>query len=149
MNSIHYDYKGSKKINVYKKRIIEKYLSELSWEEIYSGVKPSGSNPHLTHRLRGKEHLPDTLFFQFEFSAAAEKLIEFCMEAEKSALYERAVLLLFDLFDLRRDAFDRFHNEDTYLSQMNDTADYKAVILDYVTGGRCWTSAPAAGCCSI
>ncbi|MEK5467872.1 class I SAM-dependent methyltransferase [Paenibacillus sp. FSL R7-0210] len=145
MNSIHYDYKGSKKINVYKKRIIEKYLSELGWEEIYSGVKPSGSNPHLTHRLRGKEHLPDTLFFQFEFSAAAEKLIEFCMEAEKSALYERAVLLLFDLFDLRRDAFDRFHNEDTYLSQMNDTADYKAVILDYVTGGKVLDIGPGGG----
>lgn len=145
MNSIHYDYKGSKKINVYKKRIIEKYLSELSWEEIYSGVKPSGSNPHLTHRLRGKEHLPDTLFFQFEFSAAAEKLIEFCTEAEKSALYERAVLLLFDLFDLRRDAFDRFHNEDTYLSQMNDTADYKAVILDYVTGRKVLDIGPGGG----
>ena len=145
MNSIHYDYKGSKKINVYKKRIIEKYLSELSWEKIYSGAKPSGSNPHLTHRLLGKEHLPDTLFFQFEFSAAAEKLIEFCMEAEKSALYERAVLLLFDLFDLRRDAFDRFHNEDTYLSQMNDTADYKAVILDYVTGQKVLDIGPGGG----
>lgn len=145
MNSIHYDYKGSKKINVYKKRIIEKYLSELDWEEIRSGVKPSGSNPHLAHRLVRKEHLPDTLFFQFEFSPAAEKLIEFCMEAEKSALYERAVLLLFDLFGLRRDAFDRFHNEDTYLSQMNDTADYKAVILDYVTGRKVLDIGPGGG----
>lgn len=145
MNSIYYDYKGSKKINVYKKRIIEKYLAELSWEEIYSGKTPSGSNPHLVHRLLRKEHLPDTLFFQFEFSPAAEKLIEFCMEAEKSALYERAVLLLFDLFGLRRDAFDRFHNEDTYLSQMNDTADYKAVILDYVTGRKVLDIGPGGG----
>lgn len=40
MNSIYYDYKGSKKINVYKKRIIEKYLSELDWTEIYSGSSP-------------------------------------------------------------------------------------------------------------
>lgn len=144
MNSIYYDYKGSKKINVYKKRIIEKYLSELDWTEIYSGEKPSG-NPHLLHRLLRKEHLPDTLFFNFEFSPAAEKLIEFCIEAEKSALYERAVLLLFDLFDLRRDAFDRFHNEDTYLSQMNDTADYKAVILDYVTGRKVLDIGPGGG----
>lgn len=144
MNSIYYDYKGSKKINVYKKRIIEKYLSELDWTEIYSGEQPSG-NPHLLHRLLRKEHLPDTLFFNFEFSPAAEKLIEFCIEAEKSALYERAVLLLFDLFDLRRDAFDRFHNEDTYLSQMNDTADYKAVILDYVTGRKVLDIGPGGG----
>lgn len=145
MNSIYYDYKGSKKINVYKKRIIEKYLSELSWEEIHNGAEASGSNPHLAHRLLRKEHLPDTLFFQFEFSPAAEKLIEFCMEAEKSALYERAVLLLFDLFGLRRDAFDRFHNEDAYLSQMNDTADYKAVILDYVTGRKVLDIGPGGG----
>lgn len=144
MNSIYYDYKGSKKINVYKKRIIEKYLSELDWTEIYSGEQPS-VNPHLLHRPLRKEHLPDTLFFHFEFSPAAEKLIEFCTEAEKSALYERAVLLLFDLFDLRRDAFDRFHNEDTYLSQMNDTADYKAVILDYVTGRKVLDIGPGGG----
>lgn len=144
MNSIYYDYKGSKKINVYKKRIIEKYLSGLDWEGIVNGSTPPG-NPHLIHLLRREEHLPDTLFFSFEFSPAAEKLIEFCMEAEKSALYERAVLLLFDLFGLRRDAFDRFHNEDTYLSQMNDTADYKAVILDYVTGRKVLDIGPDGG----
>lgn len=144
MNSIYYDYKGAKKINVYKKRIIEKYLSERTWAEIISGTEPPG-NPHLVHRLRRQQQLPDTLFFDFEFSPAAEKLIEFCMEAEKSALYERAVLLLFDLFDLRRDAFDRFHNEDTYLSQMNDTADYKAVILEYVTGHKVLDIGPGGG----
>ncbi|WP_379163635.1 class I SAM-dependent methyltransferase [Paenibacillus sp. sgz5001063] len=144
MNSIYYDYKGAKKINVYKKRIIEKYLSGLSWEDILDGSTPAG-NPHLIHRLRREEHLPDTLFFHFEFSPAAEKLIEFCMEAEKSALYERAVLLLFDLFELRRDAFDRFHNEDTYLSQMNETADYKAVILEYVTGQKVLDIGPGGG----
>lgn len=105
----------------------------------------SSGNPHLAHRLRRQAHLPDTVFFDFEFSPAAEKLIEFCMEAEKSALYERAVLLLFDLFDLRRDAFDRFHNEDSYLSQMNDTGDYKAVILEYVTGSKVLDIGPGGG----
>lgn len=144
MNSIYYDYKGAKKINVYKKRIIEKYLSGLTWENILNGAEPPG-NPHLVHRLRLEEHLPDTLFVVFEFSPAAEKLIEFCMEAEKSALYERAVLLLFDLFELRRDAFDRFHNEDTYLSQMNETADYKSVILEYVTGRKVLDIGPGGG----
>lgn len=144
MNSIYYDYKGAKKINVYKKRIIEKYLSELSWADIAAGSVSSG-NPHLVHRLRRRGHLPDTVFFDFEFSPAAEKLIEFCMEAEKSALYERAVLLLFDLFELRRDAFDRFHNEDSYLSQMNGTADYKAVILEYVTGSKVLDIGPGGG----
>lgn len=145
MNSIYYDYKGAKKINVYKKRIIEQYLSELTWEEIiFKEVKDHG-NPHLAHHLHRKTSLPDTVFFQFRFSPAAEKLIEFCIEAEKSALYERAVLLLFDLFGLRRDAFDRFHNEDSYLSQMNNSADYKAVILEYVTGNKVLDIGPGGG----
>jgi SAM-dependent methyltransferase len=144
MNSIYYDYKGVKKINVYKKRIIEKYLSELTWENIEKGTLPD-ENPHLILRPYAKEHLPDTVFFQFQFSAAAEKLIEFCMEAEKSPLYERAVLLLFDLFELRRDAFDRFHNEDTYLSQMNNTVDYKAVILEHVIGKKVLDIGPGGG----
>ncbi|CAM4427264.1 class I SAM-dependent methyltransferase [Paenibacillus typhae] len=144
MNSIYYDYKGTKKINVYKKRIIEKYLSGLSWRDIAEGTLVPG-NPHLVHRLRRQGHLPDTVFFDFEFSPAAEKLIEFCMEAEKSVLYERAVLMLFDLFELRRDAFDRFHNEDSYLSQMNDTADYKSVILDYITGTTVLDIGPGGG----
>lgn len=144
MQSIYYDYKGVKKVNVYKKRIIEKYLSELTWEDIEQGTLPA-ENPHLILRQYAKEHLPDTVFLQFQFSAAAEKLIEFCIEAEKSPLYERAVLLLFDLFGLRRDAFDRFHNEDSYLSQMNDTADYKAVILEHVTGTKVLDIGPGGG----
>ncbi|WP_239004495.1 methyltransferase [Paenibacillus tepidiphilus] len=236
MNSIYYDYRGVKKINVYKKRIIEKYLSELSWEELgrsrrdsqgslaepelpgagevqelqaaqhrqgaldvqevqgVQGVQDgqivqemhvqaaqhrqgahnvhevqaaqrgqgayevqemqaaqhrhtmqAAPNPHLTHRLQRQPELPDTLFFDFVFSPAAEKLIEFCIEAEKSPLYERAVLMLFDLFGLRRDAFDRFHNEETYLSQMNGTADYKAVILEHIAGTKVLDIGPGGG----
>jgi SAM-dependent methyltransferase len=144
MNSIYYDYKGVKKINVYKKRIIEKYLSSLRWTELSENA-PAFGNPHLSHRLHRKSHLPDTVFFEFNFSPAAEKLIEFCIEAEKSPLYERAVLMLFDLFELRRDAFDRFHNEDVYLSQMNGTADYKAVILEHVTGRKVLDIGPGGG----
>lgn len=145
MNAMYYDYRGVKKINVYKKRIIEKYLGELDWDRIRSGDDLELRNPHLRHRLIIKEHVPDTLFFEFEFSAAAEKLIEFCVEAEKSPLYEKAVLLLFDLFELRRDAYDRFHNEETYLADMNSTADYKKVILDYVVGEQVLDIGPGGG----
>ncbi|USB33995.1 class I SAM-dependent methyltransferase [Paenibacillus sp. YPG26] len=143
MNLMYYDYKGTKKINVYKKRIIEKYLLGLSWEMILGGQDIA--SPHLKHTLQQHPELPDTLFFTFEFSPAAEKLIEFCMEAEKSPLYEKAVLMLFDLFELRRDAYDRFHNEEDYLSDMNQTADYKKVILDYIAGNRAIDIGPGGG----
>ncbi|MFB5673493.1 class I SAM-dependent methyltransferase [Paenibacillus terreus] len=143
MNSMYYDYKGAKKVNVYKMRIIEKYLADLTPEQALVGEHVD--NPHLTHAVERTSLLPDTVFFKFIFSAAAEKLIEFCIEAEKSPLYEKAVLLLFDLFGLRRDAYDRFHNEDAYLADMNRTADYKRVILDYVVGKNIVDIGPGGG----
>ncbi|TXK77970.1 class I SAM-dependent methyltransferase [Paenibacillus sp. N3.4] len=144
MKTMYYDYKGAKKVNVYKKRMIEKYLSELAWADILEGRLNQG-NAHLKHIIEIKPLLPDTIFFTFQFSAAAEKLIEFCVEAEKSPLYEKAVLLLFDLFELRRDAYDRFHNEEEYLATMNQTADYKKLMLDYVVGRRVIDIGPGGG----
>ncbi|MGG3310371.1 class I SAM-dependent methyltransferase [Paenibacillus lautus] len=143
MNDMYYDYKGVKKLNVYKKRMIEQYLRQTDWTACLHG--PVMANPHLSHRIERKPELPDTVFFTFEFSQAAEKLIEFCIEAEKSPLYEKAVLLLFDLFGLRRDAYDRFHNEESYLSDMNSTGDYKKVILDYITGTAVLDIGPGGG----
>ncbi|WP_339241989.1 class I SAM-dependent methyltransferase [Paenibacillus sp. FSL R5-0517] len=143
MNTMYYDYKGVKKLNIYKKRMIEKYLEQYTWEQIAAGEQIV--YPHLTHRVERHVDLPDTLFVTFEFSPAAEKLIAFCIEAEKSPLYEKAVLLLFDLFGLRRDAYDRFHNEETYLSDMNSSGDYKKVLLDYIVGKRVLDIGPGGG----
>lgn len=143
MNDMYYDYKGVKKLNVYKKRMIEQYLRQTDWAACLRGQ--AIANPHLRHRIERKPELPDTVFFTFEFSQAAEKLIDFCIEAEKSPLYEKAVLLLFDLFGLRRDAYDRFHNEESYLNDMNSTGDYKKVILDYITGTAVLDIGPGGG----
>ncbi|MNH92861.1 hypothetical protein D3C73_454480 [compost metagenome] len=143
MHTMYYDYKGVKKINVYKKRIIEKYLSECTFEDIKANRVQA--NAHISHKIEWEETIPDILFFTFKFSPAAEKLIEFCIEAEKSPLYDKAVLMLFDLFELRRDAYDRFHNEEEYLLTMNQTADYKKVILDYIVGTRVVDIGPGGG----
>ncbi|MGC5771710.1 class I SAM-dependent methyltransferase [Paenibacillus pabuli] len=143
MNTMYYDYKGVKKLNIYKKRMIEKYLEQYSWEQIEAGE--TIIYPHLTHQIERHPDLQDTIFVTFEFSPAAEKLIAFCIEAEKSPLYEKAVLLLFDLFGLRRDAYDRFHNEETYLADMNSSGDYKKVLLDYMVGKRVLDIGPGGG----
>ncbi|PZT55109.1 class I SAM-dependent methyltransferase [Paenibacillus silvae] len=143
MNTMYYDYKGIKKLNIYKKRMIEKYLEQYSWEQLITGQQLP--YPHLGHRIERYPDVPDTLFVTFEFSPAAEKLIAFCIEAEKSPLYEQAVLLLFDLFGLRRDAYDRFHNEETYLADMNSSGDYKKVLLDYIVGKRVLDIGPGGG----
>ncbi|OWR33105.1 SAM-dependent methyltransferase [Saccharibacillus sp. O23] len=144
MHGLYYDYKGVKKINLYKKRIVEKYLRELDWAAILGGGQHADS-PHLHHRIAREKSGGDTCFFGFAFSPAAEKLIEFCVEAEKSPLYERAVLMLMDLFGLRRDAYDRFHNEDEYLETMNSSADDKKILLDYIAGSRVLDIGPGGG----
>lgn len=147
MASMYYDYRGAKKINVYKLRMIEHYLNGADSKISGNASRPQteGEGRHLSVKLERQDGAPDTLFFEFVFSPAADKLIQFCMEAEKSPLYEQAVLMLFDLFGLRRDAYDRFHNEETYLSDMNSSVDYKRVLLNYVAGRRVVDIGPGGG----
>jgi len=142
MNGLYYQHKDKKKINIYKKRIIEKFLSLHTIDDILQGkIK---SNPHLEPIVNIS--LYDTLFFDFKFSPAGEKLIDFCVEAEKSdTLYEQAIILLFDLFELRRDKYDRFHNEQDYLQIMNKSIDYKKIILDYIVGNNVLDIGPGGG----
>jgi SAM-dependent methyltransferase len=157
MKELYYQHDGKKRVNIYKKRIIEKYLSDNPIEAILEGnVK---ENPHVSHEITtfnfnttAAGGVPDhadngsTLFFNFRFSPAGGKLIEFCTEAEKSdVLYESAVVLLFDLFGLRRDKYDRFYEEERYLTTMNQSIDYKKIILDYITGGRILDIGPGGG----
>ncbi len=144
MKSIYYQHEGKKRINIYKKRIIEKYLSEISIQDILEGG--GKENLHVAHAVIQHESLDDTVFFTFRFSAAGSKLIEFCIEAEKSdVLYEKAIILLFDLFGLRRDKYDRFYEEEKYLETMNQTVDYKKIILDYITGDKVIDIGPGGG----
>ena len=44
MSGLYYQYDGAKRINIYKKRIIEKYLSGFSFASIVN--KSVQSNPH-------------------------------------------------------------------------------------------------------
>ncbi len=132
MRDIYYDYKGKKAINLYKKRIIESYLAEFSLEEIAKGKAPE--NEHVTLSVLPLDQLGQIVGVQFTYSKAGQKLIEFCQEAEKSPLYERAIIMLYDFFGFRKDAFDRLQNEQTYLTDMNNGQDQKKVISDYATG---------------
>ncbi len=144
MKTIYYQHEGKKRVNIYKKRIIEKYLGEITVQDILAGNHKE--NPHVAHAVTLHENLEDTLFFTFQFSPAGSKLIEFCIEAEKSdVLYESAIILLFDLFGLRRDQYDRFYEEENYLAMMNQTIDYKKVILDYITGDSVVDIGPGGG----
>ncbi|KRG16483.1 class I SAM-dependent methyltransferase [Lederbergia galactosidilytica] len=142
MRDLHYDYKGKKAVNLYKKRIIEAYLNELSVEELLYHEIPA--NQHVSLKIDLYDHV-QFIGVTFCFSNAGEKLIEFCQEAEKDPVYERAIILLYDFFGFRKDAFDRLQNEKSYLADMNHAQNFKKKIVDYVVGDTILDIGPGGG----
>lgn len=144
MKELYYDYDGVKKVNLFKKRIFEKYLSEQTFQALLN--YNYSSNVHVKHVLFNINESPQTFTFNFQLSTVTEKLVEFCIEAEKAEHhFEKAILLLYDYFGLRRDQFDRFHNETDYLNAMNQNIDTKRVILDYIVGEKIVDIGPGGG----
>ncbi|MBO7339354.1 MAG: methyltransferase [Lachnospiraceae bacterium] len=120
-DGLYYDYQGKKHLNIYKERIIEKYIRD-----------NSTSNVELVTMCVGRAMLVD-----FRFTPVCEKLIDFCVEAERSGLltFEKSITVLYDMFGFRRDAFDRLNNEEKYLATMNASEEStKNSIIAYVTG---------------
>ena len=144
MAGLYDEHNGKKHINLYKKRMIEDYLGHYSLDDILQGV--SHTTPHLSHRLSVSPESPDTAFFTFSFSPAASQLIAFCLEAETSgALYEKAIVMLYDLFHLRHDAYDRFYEKDNDLQTMNASVAGKKILFRYVTGNSILDIGPGSG----
>lgn len=131
MKEIYYDHKGRKNINLYKMRIIQHYLAQMTPEDILSGNMVS--NEHVCHQVSLEGHMDSTACFSFRFSLAGTKLIEFCQVSDTSSvLFKQATMLLLDLFELRKDKFDRLYNEEEYLETMNQSLEYKTVVADYI-----------------
>ncbi len=141
MKTIYLDYKGKKAINLYKKRIIEKVLNEISIDDIIENkIK---SNPHIEYKITQSG---ETLVFKFKFSIEATKLIEFCEVAYTSNIaYNKAVYILYDLLGFRKDDYDRFYNEIDYLATMNASMSNKKVLLNYIVGNNILDVGPGGG----
>ena len=139
--NMYIDYENKKVINIYKKRIIEYYLNELKLDDILENrTIPS---PHIKLNIKRKN---DTIIFDFKLSIQAEKLTEFCIVANNSsALYKKAVYMLYDLFGFRKDMYDRFYNEISYLNTMNASIMFKAKLLDYIKGKSVLDVGPGGG----
>lgn len=141
MKNMYLDYKNIKRVNIYKLRIIEKYLSDITFDMILNNNIPS--NIHISY-IATKNN--NNLEFDFSFSLVATKLIEFCEIAYVSdAVYNKSVLLLYDLFGFRRDAYDRFYNEIEYLQTMNSTINHKAKLLEFIVGDDVLDVGPGGG----
>ena len=124
-DELYYDLEGKKHINIYKQRILERWLEDPKAYGSHVRAVTEQNGPIVTVGVR--------------FTPVCEKLIDFCVEAERSGLltYEKSITMLYDMFEFRRDAFDRLNNEESYLKTMNaaDTSTKKD-LPDYITGER-------------
>jgi SAM-dependent methyltransferase len=66
-------------------------------------------------------------------------------EKKSSARFHATLKALCDLYDLRKDDFDRLSNEHEYLAHMNSARSDKARMLDYVRPGRILEVGPGGG----
>lgn len=141
MKSIYLDYNNIKRINLYKLRIIQKYLSTIKYEDILNlNIK---ENQNITYAIKKNNGV---LEFNFEFSRVAKKLIEYCEVAyTASSEYNKSVILLYDLFGFRNDKYDRFYNEIDYLQTMNNTVNEKSKILEFIVGTKVLDVGPGGG----
>lgn len=127
--NLTYDYEEHRKINVYKKRIVELCLREYA-----EGIEDMKSKEHVSILTKV---INDTIYFDVCFTRVCDRLIDFCVEAERSGImtYEKSIQTIFDLFGFRRDIFDRLNNEEKYLETMNNANNStKLQIMKYVVG---------------
>lgn len=81
--------------------------------------------------------IPDTLAVGVGLTPIGEALLRFAEVASTSSPEpRRALFLLYDLFALTRDRFDRLAAESEYLADMHRSVDGKRVILPFLTGRR-------------
>jgi len=141
MDEVYYMYNGMKVENIFKQRIIESYLSNYTINDFVKAKIPQNEHIEISFKFTS-----DTYLVGISFSIQAQKLIEFCEVAYgKSDVFNQSVYLLYDLFGFRRDKFDRFYNEMSYLNTMNSTIRFKTVVLDFIKGKSCIDVGPGGG----
>lgn len=141
MKDIYLNYKSVKRINIYKQRIIENYLDQMTYDQIIN--RNFKDNINITYQVR---RYGTTHNFNFKFSTVATKLIDFCEVAYSSGeLYNKSVILLYDLFGFRKDNYDRFYNEVEYLETMNSSIIHKSKLLEFIKGKNVLDVGPGGG----
>lgn len=136
----------------YRIRLIETLLSQVSLADILTGHDratalhqgpDSGALATFPAAIGGSTAI--ALGLEESEEAAALLTLLSIYETKNSAAFHSVLKMLCDLYDLRKDEFDRVSNESAYLVHMNSARSDKARMLDYVEPGRILEVGPGGG----
>lgn len=132
MKFIYLDYDNIKRINLFKLKIIQKYLSTINYEDILnSNIK---DNQNITYTINKNNGV---LEFNFEFSEVAQKLIEYCQATYAvNDEYNKSATLIYNLFGFKRTKNDKFYNEIDYLQSINNNINEKSKMFEFIVGTK-------------
>jgi SAM-dependent methyltransferase len=130
----------------YRLRLIEAALAKRTFAELLSGNANLGLLGTLSAKLASATD-PDAIVIDFvesEESAALVTLLGL-YETRSQVAFHQVLKSLCDLYNLRKDDFDRVANEASYLASMNSARSDKERMLDYVKPGRIVEIGPGGG----
>jgi SAM-dependent methyltransferase len=130
----------------YRLRLIEAALAQRTFGELLSGDANLGLLGTLSAKLASATD-PDAIVIDFvesEESAALVTLLGL-YETRSQVAFHQVLKSLCDLYNLRKDDFDRVANEASYLASMNSARSDKERMLDYVRPGRVVEIGPGGG----
>ena len=126
----------------YRRRLVEAALAGRSVAELLAGG-PVGPLGTLVTELGGGAAI--AVDYRDSDEAAALVRLLSIYETKSSARFHAILKLLCDLYELRKDEFDRVANEAAYLATMNAARSDKERLLDFVRPGRVVEVGPGGG----
>jgi SAM-dependent methyltransferase len=127
----------------YHVRLLETLLEATQLEDLRAGQLAGGTLVSFPSTKGGEQ----ALAVRFETSPEASALLSLLgiYEKKASAAFHHTLKSLCDLYDLRKDEYDRVHNESAYLATMNAARSDKTRMLEYVKPGVIVEVGPGGG----
>jgi len=127
----------------YHVRLLETLLDATKIEDLLSGQLAGGTLVSFPSTKGGEQAL--AVRFQTNPEAGALLSLLGIYEKKASAAFHHTLKALCDLYDLRKDDYDRVHNESAYLATMNAARSDKARMLELVKPGIIVEVGPGGG----
>lgn len=127
----------------YHVRLLETILEATSVQDLMAGKLMHGALLSFPTTKGGEQAL--AVSFSTNEEASALLTLLYTYERKATAEFHHTLKALCDLYDLRKDDFDRVHNEAAYLSSMNAARSDKARLLDFAKPGLIVEVGPGGG----